>query len=52
MLEPIVFKLDPDWTYFQRYSCGHVQHACCREHLDAICELCGDLDKAAASQTS
>lgn len=37
---PIVIDLDPEWTCAQIYSCGHVQHACCRDHLDPTCELC------------
>ena len=39
-LGPVILDLDPEWTVFQRYVCGHVQHACCRDHLDPTCEIC------------
>ena len=33
-------ELDPEWTVWRRYSCGHVQHACCITHMDTGCPLC------------
>lgn len=40
-LERVTIELDPSWTVARRYACGHVQHACCRPHLDDDCPKCG-----------
>ena len=39
-VEPITIPIDPEWKYARRYVCGHVQHACCLEHLDDYCPSC------------
>lgn len=40
MVERKLIRLDPEWTVALRYECGHIQHACCEEHLNQECELC------------
>ena len=39
-IERVTIDLDPEWTVARRWECGHVQHACCVEHLDVDCEFC------------
>lgn len=34
------YELDPEWTVCRHYECGHVQHACCEDHLDEFCPIC------------
>lgn len=39
-METRTFDLDPEWTVARVFPCGHVQHACCRAHLDETCPVC------------
>lgn len=37
---PMTIDLDPEWTVCRRFECGHVQHACCLDHLGDECSIC------------
>lgn len=39
-MEEMVIELNPEWTICKRFTCGHIQHACCRRHLDKECPIC------------
>ena len=39
-LPEVDIKLDPAWKIVRRFTCGHMQHACCPAHLDKKCPIC------------
>jgi hypothetical protein len=39
-VDEITILLDPGWSVCKRYGCGHIQHACCLQHIDEICQIC------------
>lgn len=38
--EELTIRLDPDWSVFKRYGCGHFMFACCLDHLEDLCQVC------------
>lgn len=39
-LQQITLTFDSEWKVVRRYACGHMQHACCEDHLDEVCPIC------------
>ena len=38
--KPATWTLDPEWTVARRFACGHVECACCEDHLSDECGTC------------